>query len=122
MIPLYNKILGKIFNHIKNDTPLPSTPQDDNAATYSVWRDENDYSINWHGSAKSIIQHINSVGEPYNGASSSINGRKVRILDAREVNDVIIENRSPGKIIFLQNKFPVVICGLGLIKSVAEYE
>ena len=32
------------------------------------------------------------------------------------VPDVKIENRTPGKIIFLENNQPTIVCGKGLIK------
>jgi methionyl-tRNA formyltransferase len=32
------------------------------------------------------------------------------------MNDVNIENRTPGKVIFLENNLPVVVCGKGLLK------
>ncbi|MNR68019.1 hypothetical protein D3C85_1923110 [compost metagenome] len=32
------------------------------------------------------------------------------------VNDVFIENRVPGKIIFFEKNMPVVVCGQGLLR------
>ena len=40
----------------------------------------------------------------------------VRILEAEIVKDVVIENRTPGKVIFIENSQPIVVCGQGLLK------
>lgn len=39
-----------------------------------------------------------------------------RILDCELFSDVKIENRTPGKLIFMDNKYPVIVCGTGLLK------
>ena len=45
---------------------------------------------------------------------SSLKGQSV--LDAEIVQDVNIENRQPGKVIFNEAGYPVVTCGEGLLK------
>ena len=40
----------------------------------------------------------------------------IRVFKALSVNDVKIENRTPGKVIFMEDGFPVVVCGFGLLK------
>lgn len=42
--------------------------------------------------------------------------QKVRVLEAALIPNVIIENRDVGNVIFIKNKFPVIVCGWGLIK------
>jgi methionyl-tRNA formyltransferase len=37
-------------------------------------------------------------------------------MDARIMKDVAVEIRQPGKIIFIENKKPVVVCGKGLLQ------
>jgi methionyl-tRNA formyltransferase len=34
------------------------------------------------------------------------------------MEDVKIENRSPGKVIFIEDKLPVIVCGKGLLMLV----
>lgn len=89
--------------------------QDESAATYSLWRDDQDYRINWNDAASEIEHFINCVGFPYLGAASKLNGAVVRIVSASAVEDVRIENRAPGKVIFIRNGRPVVVCGEGLL-------
>lgn len=90
-------------------------PQSENQSSYSLWRNEDDYLIDWELSSDQILRFIDAVGFPYKGASSFIDGQKVRILKASKFKDVKIENRQSGKIIFINNGLPVVVCGKGLI-------
>lgn len=94
---------------------LEGRPQDESKASYSLWRDDQDYFINWKNSAADILHFINCVGDPYLGASSVLNGAVVRIHKASLVADVSVENRDPGKVIFHKNGFPIVVCGSGLL-------
>jgi methionyl-tRNA formyltransferase len=95
---------------------LNSQPQDETAATYSLWRDEDDYRIDWSRDAASIRRFIDALGYPYKGASSELDGVLVRILDAVPEPEVQIEQRVPGKVIFVRDQQPVVVCGSGLLR------
>lgn len=114
----YAELIVKLFEMIETGNEINSKPQDENDASYSLWLDENDYQIKWNQSAATIKRLVDSVGYPYNGASSFIKDQKVRILDAEVYEDVKIENRIPGKLIFLKDNCPVVVCGEGLLKLV----
>ena len=39
-----------------------------------------------------------------------------RILEVERLPDLAIENRCPGKVLFLRDGRPVVVCGSGLLK------
>ncbi|XOV89463.1 MAG: formyltransferase family protein [Pseudomonadota bacterium] len=86
------------------------------SATYSLWRDEVDYFIDWNWDASYIENFINCVGYPYSGAKSKLNGKHITVQEGLVVGDVTIENRTPGKVIFLDDVGPTVVCGTGLIK------
>ena len=105
----------KIYEDIKFERKLSTTPQNEVEATYSLWRDEEDYQINWFSNSDSINRFIDAVGYPYFGAFSYVQGTKVRILDAEVYTDLTIENRTPGKVIFIRNTHPVVVCGERLL-------
>jgi len=105
-----------IFNKLLNNLPLTAKKQDETSASYSVWRDESDYEIDWSKSANEILRFIDAVGFPYKGASTRLDGRLIRILSAEEVPNVAIENRHHGKVLFLNAGKPIVICGKGLLK------
>ncbi len=113
----YVELIILIFNKIKNKEKIHSAKQNEALASYSLWRDEDDYQINWGKSSEDILNFINAVSFPYKGAKSTINKEQtVRILDAEIEKDVIIENRDAGKVIFVKDSMPVVVCGTGLLK------
>ncbi|HAS8515318.1 TPA: methionyl-tRNA formyltransferase [Vibrio vulnificus] len=108
--------VAKIIYELSIGNKLKGIPQDESKATYSLWRDEEDYLIDWSSSSDEIYLKINSLGYPYLGASSFVNNEIVRIKRSTVVNDVVIENRTPGKIIFFSDGKPVVVCGRGLLR------
>jgi methionyl-tRNA formyltransferase len=114
----YSEIIQNILDIISLGLDLPSVPQDEESASYSLWRDEEDYFIDWHKNASLIKRFVDAVSHPYKGASTLLSDTLVRILEVEEVSDVCIENRTPGKIIFFEGNFPVVVCGKGLLKII----
>ena len=115
IIPCYEDLVLKVGNMIMNGNLKPFQ-QDDAQATYSLWRDESDYEIDWNWDASQIRRFIDATGYPYKGALTYILGSKVRIFTAEEVKDVAIENRTPGKVIFCRHGEPIIVCGTGLLK------
>jgi len=102
---------------------LCSFPQDESKATYSIWRDDIDYYINWHWSAEKIVRFVDAVGWPYNGAKTVYGSKIIHIYEAALVEDRRFEDRHPGKIWRLNDGSPEVICGSGMIQIVkASYE
>ena len=113
----YCELVIKIINTLKEKGKVVAFPQKEEFATYSLWRNEEDYLINWQNSSDEILRFINAVSSPYKGASAFINGtQKIRILEAETESDVRIENRSVGKIIFVKDEYPIIVCGSGLLK------
>ena len=111
----YSDLCIEIIKKIKSKTKLNAKPQNNSDASYSVWRDEEDYKIDWSKSAEDICSIIDSLGYPYLGASCYIEGQKVRILEAEVYENLLVENRSPGKLLLKKGDFPVIICGKGLL-------
>lgn len=116
---LYHVLGTTLLGKIVTGTEIPAIAQDEASASYSVWRDDDDYRIDWRESSAEILHFINCVGSPYKGASTMIDGALVRILEADVWPDVTIANRHPGKVLFLDDGKPVVICGDGLLKIVS---
>lgn len=112
----YCALVATIGRTLATGGPIQALPQDERQASYSLWRDEDDYAIDWHDAAPRIRRFIDAVGFPYQGASTSDGSRLLRVLAAAEQDDVAIENRSPGKVIFQQAGQPVVVCGRGLLR------
>lgn len=105
-------ILGQIRQHGKIITARKQDPAE---VSYSLWRDDEDYRIDWKESAEYITRFIHAVGFPYKGALAELNGQPIRILEAIPLPDVYIEIRHIGKVIFMKNNRPVVVCGKGLL-------
>lgn len=114
----YLDVADQVFGHLVAGRALPARPQAHEQASYSVWRDELDYRIDWTRTAAQIRRHVDAVGPPYKGASTTIDGWTVRVLDAVELPDVRIENRDVGKVLMLDQGLPIAICGSGLLKVV----
>jgi len=113
---IYANLAVDLFAKLNNGTiNIAGYPQNEMEATYSLWRDEEDYRIDWNDDAKNIEHFINCVSSPYRGASAVLNGATVRIVKAQTRSDIKIENRSPGKVVFIEANFPVVVCGSGLL-------
>jgi methionyl-tRNA formyltransferase len=112
----YHDTGNTIFNLISLNKSIKSIPQDETKATYSIWRDESDYFINWEKSAIEIERFINALGSPYNGALTRLDNKVVRIHACNVMKDIKMENRHCGKTIYLKSGMPVVICGIGLLK------
>lgn len=113
---LYVEIVLELMKIITASETINVIKQDDSKATYSLWRDEEDYVIEWHRDSLEIERFINATGFPFKGASTIVNGEASRILEVEQVADVKIENRTPGKVIFIYNGSPVIVCGKGLLK------
>ena len=120
IIPLYFYLVNKIFKGINNKDAFKVKKQNEEDATYSPWLDDTDYYIDWSWSAEKIKRFVDAVGYPYDGAKAYLDKKIINFLDVDIVDDVVIENRNRhlGKIIFIANKHPVVICQKGLIRLV----
>lgn len=114
--PLFGEIVLDIVEQLALTGQLNMTPQNDMDATYSIWRDEEDYRVDWNKSAEDIQHFVYTVGFPFKGASTLADGILYRIIDCSIEQDVDIVNRPIGKVIFVKDGCPVVICGSGLLK------
>lgn len=119
----YTDIIIELSKKIIDNQDIKSVKQDESNASYSLWRDEDDYKIDWKKDASYIKRFIDAVSEPYMGAKCFLNNEIVRIFDAELEDDVMIENRAPGKVLFLRAGCPSVVCGKGLLRITnAVYE
>ena len=116
---LYVQMADEIVSKLINEIILPAAPQDETKASYSLWRDEEDYMINWQDDSNKILRTIYALSYPYRGARTLLHGKQIAIQEAELFNDVTIINRDPGKVIFMSDEHPVVVCGKGLIKITA---
>jgi len=113
------QIVGKLYvSLIKNiieKNPIPYEMVGEES--FCVWRDYEDYFINWNNDAKRIKRFIDAVGYPFAGAKLRYDEKILTVLDA-EVEDITILNQTVGKIWSLDDGLPTVITGNGLLKIV----
>jgi len=114
--PLYSELVNSVAKKYFLDEEIISNKQNDREATYSLWRDEEDYFIHWNDTAENIKRFIDAVGYPYKGACSMVDNQLVRIKEATILDDLKIENRDVGKVIFFSEQRPVVVCKEGLLR------
>ena len=116
------ELLKEIVLKISNDEDLVGVPQNETEASYSIWRDDDDYEIDWNMPSDKIKRLIDAVGYPYLGArTSTTKGEKIRVTKAKAVEDVQCELRHVGKVIFINDGLPTVICGKGLLRINEAY-
>lgn len=117
-----NRLVKEVISNISSEENLIGTSQREHEATYSIWRDDDDYRIDWGKSADEIKRLIDAVGTPYLGArTSTCNAETIRIIAAEVVNDVKCEMRHVGKVLFIREGLPTVICGRGLLQINEAY-
>jgi methionyl-tRNA formyltransferase len=101
---------------------LSFSEQETDNATYSLWRGEDDYRINWQMDAKDISRFVDAVGWPYNGAKCIVGGREIRIDRVETCSDRAFANRAPGKVWSLAGGVPEVVCGRGMLRIIQARE
>jgi methionyl-tRNA formyltransferase len=90
---------------------LCAQPQDDDAASYSLWRDEYDYFVDWRMGVAEIIRHVQATGFPYHGAKGVLDNEKVTILEVSPGPDIPFAWRDPGKLWQVEDRRALVVCG-----------
>jgi len=113
VIPLYTQGT-RLF--LENRFP-PPIPQDDSLATYSIWRDDIDYYIDWTLDAETIERTVRALGNPYLGARTLLNEQTIIIRKATVLPDIPFAIRQPGKVWSIDSHGrPIVVCGRGLLR------
>jgi len=86
--------------------------------SFCIWRNHDDYFINWNNSAEEIKRFVDAVGYPYAGAKFMFENNELTVIDCEVVDDIKIIGREihVGKFLKLIDQAPIIICGHGLIK------
>lgn len=115
---LYGELAAQVLPEIPD---VRYTAQDHSAATYSIWRDEDDYRIDWTQDDRSIVRLVGACSDPFPGAWTTGGAwAELRITDAVVEPDVRFEQRHPGKVAFIRDGCPVVVCGTGMVRVLAS--
>jgi methionyl-tRNA formyltransferase len=111
----YQKVALEILDKFEKNILSPIL-QNEAQATYSIWRDEFDYFVDWNWPAKKIVRFVDSVGWPYSGARTFYKDEIIVLDEVEEIDDIYFEDRHIGKTWALENGIPVVISGEGLLR------
>jgi methionyl-tRNA formyltransferase len=111
MCEIVEELVAKVYQQKE----VSLSHQLEEEASYSLWRDWNDFFIDWKESAHKIKRQIDALGSPYNGAQTLLNDQLIKIMDAEVVENIKIEAGSPGKVIWADNKSFTVVCGTNLL-------
>lgn len=114
---LYVNLVNQVIKQITSGS-LQLEEQNENEATYSLWLNEEDYFIDWNWSAEKIKRKIDACGFPYDGAKTFLDNDIVVVEKAELEQDVKIENRTAGKVIYIKDNCPVIVCGTGLLRLI----
>jgi methionyl-tRNA formyltransferase len=112
----YRTVALDLAGRLMRGEALRASPQDEASASFSLWRDEQDYFIDWSLPADTIRRAVDALGFPYKGAAAVVEGRILRVRRAHALPDVSIANRTAGKVIFVRDAKPIVVCGSGLLR------
>lgn len=113
----YAALVGRLLRMVDADG-LKASPQIEKDATYSLWRNEDDYEIDWTRPADEIRRFVDALGWPYLGARSWYRGSEIRVAQAEQIEDLAFVNRQPGKIwaIGPSRSTADIVCGSGLLR------
>lgn len=115
----YVKIVLRLVQYIENNQEFPRLPQCQDSSTYSIWRDEEDYYIDWNLDSESIVRFVDAVGYPFDIAKTRMtSGESLKILRVESVEKYSFEIIHPGKILTIEDGCPIVICGKNAIKII----
>jgi len=113
--------LDKIYPKTLNGSLKP-TPQNHALATYCAMRSPDDGRIDWNKPARQVYDFIRAQSEPYPGAFTFLDDRKLIIWRARLLD--LTYHGTPGQVARVSSDGALVICGdsCPLLITTAEIE
>lgn len=116
IIRLYEDIITKNLPALAQGT-AKATPQDEAIATYTCKRTPEDGKINWQGSALQVYNLVRGLCEPFPGAHTTLQGKKIIIWEAalpEKVEHYV--GCVPGRVLGKRDGFIDVLTGDGVIR------
>lgn len=119
---VYGVMLEEIVERMVQNC-LTSYPQNEEEATYSIWRNTDDCHIEWEKSAGDIYNFVRAVSSPYPCAFTFLEKQKIKILRAEPLpGDRVFQIRDTGKIWSILENKPEVICGAGMLRILSAVD
>jgi methionyl-tRNA formyltransferase len=113
-LAVLDRMLGEVIPALANGTGA-RRPQDHSRATYCAKRTAADGLIDWSRGARDLWTFIRAVGDPYPGAFTFRNGKKLVVWSADWVPEAPYHGL-PGQVQALGNDGALVACGSGYIR------
>jgi methionyl-tRNA formyltransferase len=119
LCPLYGRLTMRVLDNLaRQNGQLATVEQDEGGASYSLFRDELDYRIDWQD-ARRVVRLVDAVSSPFPGAYAvTSEGVQVYVHRAVEAPDVRIEDRQPGKVLWSRDGHATVVCRQGVVQIV----
>jgi methionyl-tRNA formyltransferase len=86
-----------------------TTPQDESQATLTTKRVPADGEIDWSSSSESIHNLVRGLGDPWPGAFTTLNGRKLNIWSTQTYDGPVIAGSVPGRVVDLSVRPSVTV-------------
>ena len=113
---LYRTLAQRLASqYLKRGVIATGTPQAEEQATYSIWRDEEDYHLNLTEHCERVARTIDALGPPYQGARLHVNDQLVRVSAAEALPNIRQEVPAVGKVMKQSASSVTVCCGTGAI-------
>lgn len=116
---LYMELVFEIFEKfLLQKQEIIGEIQNEDIASFSLWRDDYDYFIDWSKSSIELQRFVDAVGSPYDGAKTIIGSVIIKINQAQVLPDLNIINRTPGKLLRISScgEEAWVVCKEGILK------
>lgn len=114
--PCYVAAARRVLEFFSGKKRLKLRPQKEKQATFSLWRDEKDFFLDFHRPAEELERKVNALGSPYPGARTYHEGRVVVVQRATALKAPRWVECFPGKVFQLDAGRPIVVCGQGLLR------
>lgn len=115
--PCYRSVIVDTLAGFISSGSLIGRAQEHQLATYSQWRDDCDYYLDFTTDAEEVMRHVYAVGAPYAGAQIlRSDGVSFGVRDAEIVADVNIVRRTPGKVWSNGPDSIDIVCGTGIVR------
>jgi methionyl-tRNA formyltransferase len=109
--PLYEREVLSILQLLETSRLEFSSSVIENES-YSLWRDGDDYKIDWNWTSQKIKRFIDATGFPYTNAKALMNKTEVKIISSEVYNHkIVFENPTTGKVFRIIDGCPLVLCG-----------